>query len=377
VAAEHRQAHVIYRAVLLAGALIVLGLLFRQLLTLLLAVLITVIIAIPLSACASLLQRRGVPRPLGAFVGVVTGVAVIAGVMLLVIPPFASETNDFVDTVPGIVENLEQKVADVTGSDPGEVGDRVQEFVQRYTDKPERLIGPITSIGLNVAGIRGALVVMIMTAYFMAVRPDPLVDGALRLFPPTRRPWALHVMRRLRQSWIGWMQGVVVDMTLTGTLLYAGLTIIDVDFAIVFAVIAALLTVIPYYGAFIAGIPPILFALTDSPGKALLVLLVYVAVQQFEGNVTIPVIMSRTVKLHPAVIAIGVVVVGQLFGVIGLFVAVPILSLIVILTEELWIKPMEEAHEKRAVAGKEPPPSPLERVPPEPADEAVRAELPR
>ena len=97
----------------------------------------------------------------------------------------------------------------------------------------------------------------------------------------------------------------------------------------------------PYFGAIASGIPPVLFALTDSPGKALLVMLVYVLVQQFEGNVTIPLVMSRTVKLHPAVIAFGVVVVGQLFGFVGLIVAVPILSLIVVLVEEVWIKPME------------------------------------
>jgi predicted PurR-regulated permease PerM len=60
--------------------------------------------------------------------------------------------------------------------------------------------------------------------------------------------------------------------------------------------------------------------------------------------VTIPVIMAQRVKLHPAVIAVGVVVVGQLFGFVGLFVAVPILSLIIITVEEFWVKPIEEGH---------------------------------
>jgi len=376
--AEHRQAHVIYRAVLLAGALIVLGLLIRQLLTLLLAVLITVNIAIPLAACATFLERRRVPRPLGALAGLLLGLAAITGLMMLIIPSFVSQTSDFADNVPGIVQDLERQAADITGSDPSEVGDRVQRFVERYTQKPERVIGPITSIGLNVAGILGALIVMLMTAYFMAVRPQPLIDGAQRLFPPSRRPWAMHVMRRLRRSWIGWMQGVAVDMTLTGVLLYLGLTLINVDYAIVFAVLASLLVVIPYFGAFIGAIPPVLFALTDSPGKALLVMLVYLAVQQIEGNLTIPIVMARTVNLHPALIAIGVVVVGQLFGVIGLFVAVPILSLIVILTEELWVKPMEEAHERRALEGEERPGSPLEPLPLAPAEqEDPRVQAPR
>ena len=70
----------------------------------------------------------------------------------------------------------------------------------------------------------------------------------------------------------------------------------------------------------------------------------YLLVQQLESNVTIPIIMAQRVRLHPAVIAIGVVVVGQLFGFIGLFVAVPILSLIIIAVEEFWVKPIEEGH---------------------------------
>jgi predicted PurR-regulated permease PerM len=347
--AESRQAPVIYRAVLLAGGLLVLGLLFRQLATLMLAVLMTVIIAIPLSAVASKLERRGIPRPLGALAGLLAGLLVIAGVLALVIPTFVDETRDFVDRVPGIVDDLEEKVGDITGQQPSEVGDRVHDFLQRYVDKPERLIGPITSIGVNVAGVLGAIVLMLITAYYMAIRPQPLIEGALRLVPPDHRDRALHLMRRLRTAWIGWMQGVAIHMAIAGVALYAALSVIGLDFAIVFATLSALLVVVPYFGTIAGALPPVLFALTDSPGKALLVLGAYVLIHQLEGNVIIPLVMARQVKLHPAVIAVGVVVVAQLFGFVGLIVAVPIISLIVILVEELWVKPVEAAHAQRAL----------------------------
>ena len=90
-----------------------------------------------------------------------------------------------------------------------------------------------------------------------------------------------------------------------------------------------------------------LFALTDSPGKAILALVAYIVVQQLESNVTIPVVMAQRVRMHPALIAIGVVVVGQLFGFVGLFVAVPILSLLAICVEEFWVKPIDEAEAER------------------------------
>jgi predicted PurR-regulated permease PerM len=322
-----------------------------------LAVLMTVIIAIPLSAGATRLERLGVPRPIGALATLLAGVAVIAGVLALIIPTFVDQMNEFVDDVPGIVTDLEETIGDITGDRPGEVGDKVQDFLQRYTDDPQRLIGPITSIGVSVAGVAAAILLMLITAYYMAVRPQPLVEGALRLVPPSRREQAMQIMQRLRAAWIGWMLGVVFDMFISGTLLYIGLTLIGLDFALVFAVMTALLVVVPYFGAIAGAIPPVLFAFTDSPGKALTVLIVYVAVQQVEGNLVIPLVMSRTVRLHPAVIAIGVVVVGQLFGIVGLFVAVPIISTMVILAEEFWVKEVEAAHERRTTPELELPPA--------------------
>jgi predicted PurR-regulated permease PerM len=347
VAAEDRSSHVAYRAVLLAAGLLLFGLLFRQLVTLLLAILITIIFAIPLAAAASRLERRRVPRPIGALVALLGGITVLALVIYLLIPPFVEQSKEFANDVPRIVLDLERTYADVTGEDPGEVGDRVQEFVERYEENPERLIGPITEIGLNVAGILAALVLILITSYYMAVRPEPLVNGLLSVFPPRRRDHVRHVLHRVRRSWVGWMEGVVIDMLITFVLLYAGLTIIGLDFAIFFAVLSALLVVVPYFGAIAGAIPPVLFAFTDSPGKALITLVVYVLVQQLESNVTIPVIMAQRTRMHPAMVAIGVVVVGQLFGFVGLFVAVPILSLIVISVEEFWVKPIEEAEVKR------------------------------
>jgi predicted PurR-regulated permease PerM len=181
----------------------------------------------------------------------------------------------------------------------------------------------------------------------MAIRPEPLVEGLISLFPPPRRDHVRQVFDRVRRSWIGWMEGVLVDMLATFVLTFVGLSLIGLDFAIFFAVLSALLVVVPYFGAIAGAIPPVLFALTDSPGKALLTLAVYVLVQQIESNVTIPIVMSQRTRMHPAMIAIGVVVVGQLFGFVGLFVAVPILSLIVIATEEFWVKEIEATDRER------------------------------
>jgi predicted PurR-regulated permease PerM len=338
---------VAYRTVLLVAALVLIFLAFQQLITLAVAVLATVLVAILLDAAASRLERQHIPRPVGALIALLAGVAVFAAILVMIIPPFVDETDQFVNNVPTIADDLQDRVHDITGASRSEIGHSAQKFARKYTDNPEKLIGPLTSIGFGVAGVLAALILMLIVAYYMAANPEPLIHGMLRMFPPDRRDHASHVMSRMRDAWIGWMQGVIVDMFVTGVLLYIGLSLIGLDYALVFAVIGGLLVLIPYYGAFLGGIPPVLFGFADSPGKGALALLVYVGVQQVESNFTIPVVMSRTVKLHPAVIAIGVLVVGRLMGFAGLFVAVPVLSFVTIAVDEFWIKPMEAADQKR------------------------------
>src|SRR3954452_2074297 len=344
-----RQSRSIYRAVLLAAGLLVGGLLFQQLLTLLVAVLITVLVAIPLSAAATKLQRRGVPRIVGAPATLLLALAACGGLLALLIPSFVDQVNTFVDQSPHIVESLERHVHDVTGVEPRDVGDRVQHSLRKYGDDPGRLIGPLASIGLTVLSAVAGLLVVLLAALFIAIRPRPLLDGVLRIFPPRHRTHAAAVMRRVRDAWIGWMLGLAVAMFTLGLIFYAGLLIVGLDFALVFAVISALAVVVPYFGALASGIPPVLYALTYSPGKALAVMAVCVVAHQVEGNIIAPLVMARAIRLHPALIAVGVVVIGKLIGPIGLVVAVPILAATVVLTDELWVKPLERRHQMEAM----------------------------
>jgi predicted PurR-regulated permease PerM len=339
---QSRRLHPASRAVLLAFGLVVLGLLFEQLVTLLVAILMTILIAIPLSAVATRLERFRIPRALGALIGLLIGLGALGGILALVIPTFVDQVRNFADQAPSIIDSLKAKIAHASGNQPSDVGVQIKHFINGYTNDPARLVGPVAAIGKSIVTALAAILLILITAYYMAIRPQPLVDGALRVFPPEHRERARGVMERLRGAWVGWMQGVLVGMFVNGFLLWVGLRLIGLDFAILFAVFSAILILIPYFGTPLGAIPPVAYGLSQSPGKALVVLATYVGVHLIESYVTIPLVMANRVKLQPAVVAIGVIVIGELFGFVGLFVAVPILSLVVILVDELWVKPMEE-----------------------------------
>jgi predicted PurR-regulated permease PerM len=326
---------------LLAFGLVVAGLIFHTLLTLILAVLIMVIIALPLGAFADLLQRRHVPRAIGAVLGLLIGLGVIAGLVALVIPVFSHEISNFIAALPSVTHDFLHRVAKLTGTSANHVSHQVTHFVNSYKDHPSKLLGPIASLSTTVLGAAAAIVVILLTALYTAIHPAPLVSGIVRLFPPRGRPLARHVMGRLRTAYLGWLIGLIIGMVILGGLTYLGLILVGLDFAAFFAVFTAIAMIIPYFGALASSIVPILYALTFSTGKAVLVGIVYIVAHQIESNMIQPLVVARAVKLHPALVAIGVVAVERLFGFVGLIVAVPIIVTVKILVEDLWVNRLD------------------------------------
>jgi predicted PurR-regulated permease PerM len=333
----------LYRAVLLAFGLVVAGLIIQQIVTLVLAVLIVVIIALPLSAFASALQRLGIPRGVGATLGLLLGLGALGGLIALIVPVFSHEVNAFAQALPNIVDALRHRLGRLTGTSPSHVGQQIQHFVNTYTQHPSKLLGPLASVGAGVVAGLATVIVVLLTALYTAIQPGPLAEGFVRLAPPSKRPQAEHILARLRTAYLGWLRGLVLGMVVLGSVTYLGLRIVGLDFALFFAIFTAVAMIIPYFGALLSSIPPIIYALTVSPGKAVIVAVIYVLAHQLEGNVIQPLLVARTVELHPAVVAVGVVAVDRLFGFVGLIVAVPILATVRILIEELWIKPVERS----------------------------------
>jgi predicted PurR-regulated permease PerM len=332
-----------YRAVALAAALVLIALIVQQLISLLLAFALTVIISLPLAAAADIAQRRGVPRVFGALGGLLVAFGVIGGLGYAIVPSFVDQAKQFANNLPGTIASAERSVHGLTGAKASTLSADLTGFVQSYTHHPQRLIAPLESVGLSAVGVLAGLIVVLITALYIAIDPAPLLGATLRLLPADRRVLAKRIMARIRVSWLGWLRAMAIDMLVLGGLLYLGMRIVGLGFALGFAVFSALLTVIPNYGSIISAVPPVLFGLAESPGKALLVLGVYVLVNQIEGNLILPLVMARTVDLHPALVAIGVLVMAQLFGLIGVILAIPLLSLAIILVQELWINPQEEA----------------------------------
>ena len=151
-----------------------------------------------------------------------------------------------------------------------------------------------------------------------------------------------EILGEIYKSVQRWFLGQLAYMAIIGSLFTVAWFAIGIPFALLLGILSGLLTFIPVLGPLISIIPPILLALVDDPIKALWVILLYLAIQAIESHVVHPLVMSQAVSLHPALVIFAIVIMGTLFGFIGILLAIPLVAALYVLVHELWTKRMDE-----------------------------------
>src|SRR4051812_7711840 len=317
-----------FLVVVAAVAVLAYGLWYVRLVALpaFLAVLLATVLVPPARA----LRRRGL-RP-GAATAVVFfgGLLVAIGVATLVVPPFASEVGTLGDTITGGAQELGRLVA----SGPfGLDREEVQSAIEGLSDRLHASSGEIASgvlTGAVIAGQIAAGMLLTFVLVFFYVKDGPrLWAWAVRLFPEDARG---RVDEAGRQCWSvlgAYVRGQALVATVDAVLIGIGLAILGLPLVLPLAVLIFVAAFVPIVGAFTAGAAAVLIALVSKgAGVALIVLGLNLVVQQVEGNVLYPMIMRRTIELHPVATLLVVGAGGVIAGIIGALVAVPIAAVV-------------------------------------------------
>ena len=182
-----------------------------------------------------------------------------------------------------------------------------------------------------------ASIIILIVGIFGAAEPRLYKEGFLHLVPPrTARAWgeALDAIGfNLRQ----WLVGQVLLMVIIGVTTAAGLALIGVPLALTLGIMAGVLEMIPYIGAWISAIPAVLIALLKGPEYMAYTLALYLFLHLLEGYVLLPLIQSRAVHLPPALTLVAQVL-GEMLGILGLFVAAPLTVAAMVLLKMLYVE---------------------------------------
>jgi predicted PurR-regulated permease PerM len=334
----------VYGAIGLVFALLLGGYFVYKITGVVLAFLLTILISIILSAPVNYLHRRGVPRTWGAL----AVISALAGSLwlfgLAVVPAVEAQSTQLVTAFPVLLEEalgLFNRAQGFFG-----LGARVSLDGESFSGLGGQVltgnaVSTAAGVGLTVAtAVSLGLVVLIATLY-MVIRPEPWVDGFVSLFPAGWRQRAREVLFEMYHTVQRWFIGQLAAMTFIAVFWAVSLSVIGVPFALLLGIFSGLVSFVPYLGATISVVLPLLLALISEPFTAVYVILAFVVIQQIEGNILQPILMSRAVDLHPALVVFAILTMGTLFGIVGVFLAVPLVAVVQVLVRELWVRRMD------------------------------------
>jgi predicted PurR-regulated permease PerM len=203
-------------------------------------------------------------------------------------------------------------------------------------------VSTAAGVGLTVATALSLGVVVFISTIYLVIRPAPWVDGFVSLFPAGWRPRTREVLDTLYHTVQRWFLGQLSAMTFIAVFWAISLYFIGVPFALLIGIFSGLISFVPYVGALISVTIPVILALISDPFTVVYVILAFVIIQQIEGNILQPLVMSRAVDLHPALVVFALLIMGTLFGLVGVFLAVPLVAAVQVLVRELWVQRMDQ-----------------------------------
>lgn len=312
-----------------------------QIRSILLLVLAAVVLATSLNLLARRLQRSGLPRGWAVALSVGLVIALTVGTFWLLVPPFVDQLQQVVELVPAGFGQLELWLEQIRTRLPGRVIQEIpdiERLVRQLQPLVNRLVGgslAFFSVPLTVT--LNLLLVTVLTIMLLA-NPQPYRHVFVHLFPAFYRRRVDEILDKCEVALGGWLAGILVNMGVIATLSWVGLLVLKVPLAFAHGILAGMMTFIPNLGPALSVIPPIAIALLDSPWKALLVLILYVVIQQVESNFLTPYVMAQQVSLLPAVTLTAQIAFASFFGFLGLLLALPLTVITQVWLKEVLIK---------------------------------------
>ncbi|WP_449282632.1 AI-2E family transporter [Leucobacter sp.] len=323
------------------------GSMVEQLSTIIMYVAAALFVALGLDPVVRRLERKGLNRPLG--IAVVFGgfVLVIAGLLAIIIPMIANQITQLVRSAPALFRDVTQQQWFL------DLQDRFGRFIdfdgllqmgQDLVSNPEnwaQVAGGVWQAGIGIAnGLTAALIVLILTLYFLASLRT-IKRAFYSLVPRSGRAKVMDITEQVTKSVGGYVNGMVVLAFINSVLGFVMMTIVGVPFAGLVAVGVFLLALIPLIGSVAATVLVSIVALFNSPTTAIIAAAYYLIYMQIESYLLTPRVMNRVVSVPGALVVIGALAGGTLLGLLGALISIPVTAMVLMIIKQVWVPRQE------------------------------------
>lgn len=334
------------RRVLIVLALTTLFFLAWQLRTLILMLFGAVVVATVFRAVADrLCKLTGIHNRVGVALAIIMVLGTVAAMIAIFGAQIVRQVDTLRDALPAAWRAFEARIGELG------LGEQLKRFAESIRAPGATSFSAfgrtILSIGSGIAD----LLVVIVAGIFLAAQPRFYMAGAVKLVPPAKRSLALEAMLESERALRLWLRGQLIAMIVVGLLTGLGLWALGMPSALALGLLAGILEFIPFAGPILAAIPAILLALAVSPDLAFWVVLLYVVIQQFEGNLLTPLVQQYAVDLPGVVLLFSLLGFGMIFGTLGVILAAPLSVVTYVLVKRLYV--IETLHTPTPIPGDE------------------------
>jgi predicted PurR-regulated permease PerM len=253
----------------------------------------------------------------------------VVGFGFLVGPSMAEKFVELAEQLPKVFSEVRDKLQ------ASPTLQRVEALLSSLAPEGSGGVGKVFSSTFEAGS---SFIFIVFAALFLAATPDLYIRMLVRLFPPKLRDDIGDTVVRVTSTLKAWLLGQFVSMAVVGLMTGVAFAIAGIPFAIELGVLAGLGEFIPFVGPVLVSIPALLLGLSEGTDKFLIVVAIVLGIQLLEGNVIMPIVQRKAVELPPVVTLTSMIVLGGAFGLLGLFVAAPLVAVILVLIEEWYLK---------------------------------------
>ena len=287
--------------------------------------------------------RRGwrPPRALAVLAIYAAMLGLLVLVITIVVPPAARDVRDLVPRLPGIGRQWVTATIAVLETVPFLAGVDIAQSLGQLVDQLLQQVANLVGQALKVVQFAVSFLTTALDSVFVLILALYLTADATRIrswaigfVPPSRRPRASRIAGHVGTRLGGWLRGQLLLSAIIGVVVLVGLLALGVPYAVLLALVAAVGEAVPMVGPILSAIPAVLVGLTQSPTTGLLVLALYVVVQQLENHLIVPKVMERAVEIHPLAIMLALLAGSQLMGITGAILSVPVAAAFAVILDE-------------------------------------------